>query len=244
MELNNVKAIVTGACGGIGQAVTCGILEGGGTVGAICRSCPEPQDQLLPLKCDVTKPDEVSEAFATFCDKHGPPNVLVNNAGVLLDGPIISIGATGINKYPLDKWSQTLSTNLTGVFLCAQEFVSSQVKNNIKNSVIINISSVARNGNAGQCAYSSSKGAVASLTKTLAKELLPLKIRTVAIAPGLIDTPMAQLIPESYKKIMIKNSCAKRIGQPHEVFHAVQFCIENEFFSGKILELDGGVFIG
>ena len=253
MKINDVKAIVTGANGGIGSEIVRDIINNSGIVGSIYRHDYEediagnPIKCVIgsyPLKCDISSEVEVKKAFEDFYNEFGTPNVLINNAGVLLDEPIVSITKNGINQCSLDKWNKTIGINLTGSFLCIREFVSYQVENNIKNSLIINISSVSRNGNSGQSAYSSSKGGLASLTFSLAKELTPLKIRVVGVAPGLVDTNMSRSIPESYLKNMIKNTCAKRIGNPKEIAHAVKFCIENDFFSGKILEIDGGVFNG
>jgi 3-oxoacyl-[acyl-carrier protein] reductase len=108
--------------------------------------------------------------------------------------------------------------------------------------VIVNISSVSRQGRVGQTAYSASKGGIASMTFTLAQELAPYGIRCAAVAPGLVDTPMSDKIPGEAKKKMLEHVAVGRLGNPDEIAHGVLFCIENEFFNGRVLELDGGAF--
>ena len=83
---------------------------------------------------------------------------------------------------------------------------------------------------------------MASLTSSLAQELAPWGIRCVAIAPGLVDTAMAQRIPEEYRKQMLEHIAVHRMGRPEEIAHGVLFCVENDFFNGRVLELDGGAF--
>jgi 3-oxoacyl-[acyl-carrier protein] reductase len=167
--------------------------------------------------------------------------VLVNNAGVLIDGAMVSFSFKGVSRYPLESWRATLETNLTGSFLSAQLAAEQMIRKRAKG-VIVNVSSISRQGRAGQSAYSASKGALASLTYTLAQELAPFKIRCVAVAPGLVDTPMAAQIPENYRKQMLSHVSAGRMGRPDEIAHGVRFCIENDFFNGRVLELDGGAF--
>jgi 3-oxoacyl-[acyl-carrier protein] reductase len=104
------------------------------------------------------------------------------------------------------------------------------------------LSSIARGGRAGLAAYSASKGGLASLTASLALELAPYRIRCVAIAPGMIDTPMTAQIPEAYRKETLSHVAAGRLGTPAEVAHAARFCVENDYFNGRVLEIDGGAF--
>ena len=80
------------------------------------------------------------------------------------------------------------------------------------------------------------------MTFTLAQELAPSGVRCVAIAPGVVDTPMAAKIPEAYRKQMLEHVAVGRMGRPEEIAHGVLFCVENDFFNGRVLELDGGAF--
>ena len=154
---------------------------------------------------------------------------------------MLSFSFRGVQRYSLENWQNTIDTNLRGVFLCSQIAVEQMFRKRCKG-VIVNISSISRQGRAGQTAYSASKGAIASLTYTLAQELAPYGIRCAAIAPGLIDTPMAANIPEEARKKMIEQVAVRRMGRPEEIAHGVLFCVENDFFNGRVLELDGGAF--
>ena len=196
---------------------------------------------MVPLTADVRNLDELSEAFEAFIRTAGGLEVLVNNAGVLLDGAMLSFSFRGVQRYSLENWQNTIDTNLRGVFLCSQIAVEQMFRKRCKG-VIVNISSISRQGRAGQTAYSASKGAIASLTYTLAQELAPYGIRCAAIAPGLVDTPMAASIPKEARKKMLERVAVGRMGRPEEIAHGVLFCIENDFFNGRVLELDGGAF--
>jgi 3-oxoacyl-[acyl-carrier protein] reductase len=125
------------------------------------------------------------------------------------------------------------------MFLCSQLAVEHMFRKRSKG-VIVNISSISRQGRAGQVSYSASKGGAASLTFTLAQELAPFGIRCVAIAPGLVATSMAEQIPEDRRKQMLSHVAVGRMGKPEEIAHGVLFCVENDFFNGRVLELDGG----
>lgn len=254
MKTSGIRAIVTGATGGIGLATVRALLEkGAAQVGLLARNeekigkaieafdSAELRSRLVPLLADVRNPEELSKAFEVFMQATGGLEVLVNNAGVLLDGALVSFSFRGVQRYNLENWQTTLDTNLRGAFLCSQIAVEQMFRKRCKG-VIVNISSISRQGRAGQTAYSASKGGIASLTCTLAQELAPYGIRCTAIAPGLVDTPMAATIPEEARNKMLEHVAVGRMGRAEEIAHGVLFCIENEFFNGRVLELDGGAF--
>lgn len=253
MKTEGLRAIITGATGGIGRATVAALLErGAARVGLLARDPAKLEalvselgddcrERVVPLLADLREPEALEAAFQTFGAAAEGLDLLVNNAGVLLDGALLAVSFKGISKYPLDAWHETLETNLTGPFLCTQLAVEAMVRKRVKG-LIVNLSSISRAGRAGQSAYSTSKGGLASLTHTLAQELAPYKIRCCAVAPGLVDTPMAERIPESSRETMLKAVAAGRMGTPEEVAHALVFCIENDFFNGRVLELDGGAF--
>ncbi len=244
-----MRAIVTGASSGIGLATARALLAAGAShVGVLARD-PAKLDAALAaldaggravaLLADVRQADALAAAFADFVRQAGGLDVLVNNAGVLLDGAMLSFSFKGVVRYGLEDWQQTMDVNLRAVFLCAQLAAEHMFRKRARG-VIVNMSSISRQGRSGQAAYSASKGGVASLTFTLAQELAPFGIRCVAIAAGLVDTPMAAKIPAEARRQMLERVAARRMGRPEEIAHAVLFCIENDFFNGRILELDGG----
>jgi 3-oxoacyl-[acyl-carrier protein] reductase len=254
MDLKAVRAIVTGASGGIGLATARALAEAGAAhVGLLARSQEkldaaveslqgqQSPGKIIPILADVRDAEALKEGFANFVKQAGGLDVLVNNAGVLLAGALLSISFKGISRYSLDDWQTTMDVNLKGVFLCSQLAIEQMVRRRSKG-VIVNISSYSRQGRPWQAAYSASKGGVASLTLTLAQELAPYGIRCVAVAPGMVDTSMAQQGSEEFRKKILDHVAVGRLGRPEEVAHAVLFCIENDFFNGRVLELDGGAF--
>ena len=207
---------------------------------AACQSLGYPEDRCLPLNADVRDARQVKGAVDQFVEWSGSLNAVVHAAAVLLDGAIASVSFQGIRQYPIEHWDATLDTNLKGAFLVNRETLPRMMSK--KGGVVIHISSVSRAGRAGQSAYSASKGGIVSLAASLAQELAPYGIRSVAIAPGLVDTPMAEQIPEVHRKDMLSRVAAGRMGRPEEIAHATRFCIENDFFNGRVLEVDGGAF--
>jgi 3-oxoacyl-[acyl-carrier protein] reductase len=254
MQLIGIRAIVTGATGGIGFATVKALLAAGAAkVGMLARNkekldsaiaqlqFDKSGERVIPILADVRDAETMAKAFADFSQQAGGLEVLVNNAGVLIDGALLSFSFRGISRYSQENWQTSIDTNLKGAFLCAQLAVEHMFRKRCKG-VIINISSISRLGRAGQIAYSATKGGIASMTFTLARELAPYNIRCVAIAPGLVQTPMSDKIPEEARKNMLSHVAAARMGMPEEIAHGIIFCIENDFFNGRVLELDGGTF--
>lgn len=254
MEIQGIRAIITGATGGIGKAVARSLLQNGASkIGLLARNPSKLEkflleltqghgdNRIVPMLADIGDEAAVCKVFDEFNQQVEGLDLLVNNAGVLIDGAIFALSFKGISKYPLASWNETLRTNLTSAFICTQNAVEIMAKKRVKG-LIVNISSISRKGRSGQTAYSASKGGIASFTFALARELAPYRIRACAIAPGLVDTPMAETIPEDYRNEMISHISVGRIGRPEEVAHAVRFCVENEFFNGSVLELDGGEY--
>jgi 3-oxoacyl-[acyl-carrier protein] reductase len=255
MELEGIGGVITGAAGGIGRAIADDLLSRGvGKVGLLVRNDEQlesmreelsskfPDARVFPMLADVRDPEGLMAVFDKFKSECGSLDFLINNASVLLAGPVFALSFKGVVKYPLSSWQETLDSNVTGAFLCSQTAVELMVRGRTKG-IIINISSIARAGQAGQVAYSASKGAVASMTASLAQELRSYGIRCCAIAPGIIDTPMARRISEEHVSETISRVAAGRMGMPEEVALAVRFCIENEYFNGRVLELDGGAIL-
>lgn len=140
----------------------------------------------------------------------------------------------------LKQFQTVMDVNVTGTFLCGREAAKWMVENETKG-VIINISSAARAGNIGQTNYAASKAAVTTMAVGWARELGQYGIRVAAIAPGLIDTPMATQINDEAVEKMLAMVPLARIGEPSEIAHSVRFIIENDYFTGRVLEIDGGL---
>jgi 3-oxoacyl-[acyl-carrier protein] reductase len=140
----------------------------------------------------------------------------------------------------MDQWNAVIGVNLTGVFLCGREAAERMIKLG-NGGVIINISSISRHGNIGQTNYSATKAGVASMAVVWAKELARYGIRTGAIAPGFAATDiLSAMKPEVLEKVLLPVPL-KRLGEPREIAHAARFIVENDFFTGRVIDLDGGL---
>jgi 3-oxoacyl-[acyl-carrier protein] reductase len=166
--------------------------------------------------------------------------VLINNAGILRDAMLIKRDNGQLKKMSLEHWQKVIDVNLTGVFLCGREAAEHMIHFG-NGGVIINLSSISRAGNIGQSNYAAAKAGVASLTVVWAKELARYGIRTGAIAPGFIHTEILNAMPEQILQSVLTQVPLRRGGQPEEVANAAAFIIENDYFSGRIVELDGGL---
>lgn len=173
----------------------------------------------------------------------GRIDVLINNAGIVQDGLLIKMrdGAV-VEKLSLSKWQAVIDVNLTGVLLCGREAAAHMVRQG-RGGVIINISSVSRHGNAGQTNYSAAKAGVESMAVVWAKELARYGIRAGSIAPGYARTDiLSSMKPELLERIIAPVPVG-RLGEPEEIAEAAVFIARNDFFTGRCLDLDGGLRI-
>jgi 3-oxoacyl-[acyl-carrier protein] reductase len=192
------------------------------------------------VACDVTNYEQVNAAVEEFS---GVPDVLINNAGILYSEPLIRITEDGLKLHAQETWDRVLRTNLTSVFYMTAPVVAKMVTTRTKG-VVVNIGSVSAAGNPGASAYSAAKAAVHAVTQAWARELGPLGIRVLAIAPGFMDTDSAHAATsETALRETIKRVPLRRLGKAEEVAAAVVAAIENDFFNGKVFELDGGLIV-
>jgi 3-oxoacyl-[acyl-carrier protein] reductase len=175
-------------------------------------------------------------------ERVGPVNVLVNNAGVLLDGLLVQDDGGWVKRLPDAQWRRVLDVNLTGPFLVAREVAAAMLEQG-GGGVIVNLSSVARAGNAGQSVYAASKAGLDAATRTWALELAAHGIRVAGIAPGVIDTPILENVSDDARAHLLAGIPLGRYGTPHEVWLALRFILECDFFTGRVLEVDGGAAV-
>jgi 3-oxoacyl-[acyl-carrier protein] reductase len=245
MEITEKKVIITGGARGMGKKFALD-LKGLGAKPFVVDVVQENLDALknetgIPGRIlDVSKEKEVEEFFERYTSENGVPDVLINNAGITADALFIKQKGEEITKFPFSKWESVLGVNLMGVFLCAREAAFHMVKHGVKG-VIINISSISRAGNIGQTNYSATKSAVDAMTVTWAKELAKFGIRVGAIAPGYINTEMVAKIRQDIIEKVIQNIPVGRLGEMEEISQTLQFIIRNDFFTGRIIEVDGGM---
>jgi 3-oxoacyl-[acyl-carrier protein] reductase len=192
-------------------------------------------------KCDVTNTSEIEGAVNAFVEALGGIDGLVNNAGMTVDGPLIRL-AGGIQKLPYESWDKVIAGSLSSVFYMTVNVVEKMFKSRTKG-VIVNISSVSANGNAGQTAYCAAKAGVDAMTKTWAKELNLLGIRVCGVAPGFAKTKIVEKMGEKVVLDWNKKIPIRRMAEPSEIAHGVLFALENDYFNGRILQLDGGLIL-
>ena len=190
---------------------------------------------------DIADETQVCATMARIAQDFGRLDVLVNNAGIVKDGLLLKVrDGEVVEKLSLERWQAVIDVNLTGVFLCGREAAECMVRLG-NGGLIINVSSISRNGNAGQTNYSAAKAGVESMTVVWAKELARYRIRTGAIAPGFTRTPiLSTMRPETLERIVAPVPLG-RLGEPHEIADAALFIAQNDFFNGRCLDLDGGL---
>ncbi|MEX1222056.1 MAG: SDR family oxidoreductase [Idiomarina sp.] len=252
MQVKNSTIVITGGAQGLGRAMAEDFARQGAQLALIDMNDEMLQEAVAECKklgaaesrgynINITDEAAVEDVFAKINDEFTGIDVLINNAGILRDGMLIKYKDGEItHKMPLQQFQSVLDVNLTGTFLCGREAAAQMAKAG-KKGVIINISSVARAGNMGQTNYAATKAGVVAMTVTWARELGRFGIRCGAIAPGFIETPMtAQMKPEAVERALGMVPL-RRWGQPDEIAHSARYIIENDFFSGRVVEIDGGV---
>ena len=252
MRLEDCKFIVTGGAQGMGRHFAIRIAEAGGQVMAgdvneAGLAALAEETKALPGKVHVKKLNVADEAeviafVAAAHEAMGGLNGLINNAGILRDGLLVkkdrNTGA--ITKLTRDQWQAVIDVNLTGATLMAREVVVKMVETSTKG-VVVNMSSIARHGNRGQSNYSAAKSALATNTKTWSLEWAQFGIRVGAIAPGMIETPMTQGMNQKARDALVAAIPVGRIGLPEDIWVAVKFVIECEYFNGRAIDVDGGL---
>lgn len=250
MHIAEKVIAITGAGQGLGRSMAVYLASKGARIAAIDlnqeqldetrRQVEATGSQAHTYICNVANEQQVEQTFAAIRADMGAVNGLVNNAGILRDGLMVKAKDGVISKMSLAQWQSVIDVNLTGVFLCGREAAVQMIEGG-EGGCIINISSISRAGNMGQSNYSAAKAAVASLAVVWAKELARYGIRANAIAPGFIATEMtASMKPEALDK-MTAGIPAKRMGTPEEIAHTVAYLLENEYVSGRVMEVDGGL---
>lgn len=251
MELQGKVVAVTGGARGIGKAIAAAFAERGARIAlldlnrddlAATRGELAVREAMVSTHAlNVAQEDDVVRAFDEVVAQHGRLDVVVNNAGIIKDALLVKVkdGAV-VGKMSLAQWQAVIDVNLTGVFLCGREAAERMVRLG-NGGVIINVSSISRAGNAGQSNYSAAKSAVTALAVTWAKELARFGIRAAAIAPGFVRTDLLAAMPPEMLEKMTAPVPLKRLGLPAEIAHTAVFIAENDFFTGRCVDVDGGL---
>jgi 3-oxoacyl-[acyl-carrier protein] reductase len=251
VDLKNKTIVVTGAAQGIGRALSSAFAQAGSNVALIDRNLERLEETCELARqmgvtargyaANVADEDAVETAADRIVADFGRFDGLINNAGILRDALLIKMrdGAV-VDRMSLEHWRAVIDVNLTGVFLCGRAAAERMAKLG-NGGVIVNISSISRDGNAGQTNYSAAKAGVVAMAEVWAKELARHAIRTGSIAPGFVRTDiLSSMKPEVLERVLAPVPL-KRLGDPAEIAHAARFIFENEFFTGRCIDLDGGL---
>lgn len=253
MKLQDSVIAITGGGQGLGRAMAEYLAAKGARLALIdlmqdkldntAAACKAAGGDARTYVCNVAKEADVEATFQAIVDDFGQLNGLVNNAGILRDGLLVKFKDGKLEKrMELSQWQSVIDVNLTGVFLCGREAATRMIENG-DQGVIINIASISRAGNMGQSNYSAAKAGVSALVPVWAKELARYGIRCMGIAPGFIETEMtASMKPEALEK-MTAGIPLKRMGKPEEIASTVAFICENDYLSGRMIEVDGALRI-
>jgi len=245
-SLKDKVAIVTGASQGIGRETALALAQAGAKVVAaarneeklatLVREIAAAGGEAFALKMDVADAEQVKAGFKQVIEKSGRLDILVNNAAVTRDGLAM--------RMKKEDWEAVLQTNLTGAHFCIQQALPTMMK--ARAGRIINISSVvAQSGNAGQANYVAAKAGLIGLTKAIAIEIASRNVTVNAVAPGFIETPMTDVLPDKVKEELKTRIPLGRMGSPRDVASAIVFLASDEacYITGHVLNVNGGMHL-
>ncbi|WP_313345751.1 3-oxoacyl-ACP reductase FabG [Sedimentibacter sp.] len=246
MRLLNKVAIVTGGGRGIGEATAKKFAKEGAKVVVAdindedvkktVNEIIENGGTAAGINVDVTNTENVNKMVGFTMEKFGRLDILVNNAGITMDSTLL--------KMTEEQWDKVIDVNLKGVYICGQAAAKVMVEQG--SGVILNASSVVGlYGNFGQTNYAATKWGVIGMTKTWAKELGKKGVRSNAVAPGFIATPMVKKMPEKVIDMMKLKASLGTLGEPEDIANAYAFLASDEakFITGAVLEVTGGVVL-
>lgn len=250
MKIAETRVVLTGGGSGIGRFLLDRLTSYGASVAVLesdADKCigiaTQYKGEVQALNCDVTDSAMVDEALRQLFESGFEPNVLINNAGLIHSQPLVNMLARGDRVHSRDDWRRILAANLDSVFWVTGRVVDRMLSIRTKG-VVVSVSSIAARGNAGQSAYAAAKAGVNALTMTWAKELGVMGLRFVSIAPGFIDTPSTNAALSVATITKLKQQVPlRRLGDLESIFQAVRYAIENEYVTGTVLEVDGGLII-
>jgi len=242
-NLEKKNIIVTGASGGIGNAIIKKLSEAGANIlasGTRIEKLEELKknfEGLKTLKFDISQSDKIEEFIDNATNELGGRlDGIVNNAGITQDNLAI--------RMSLDEWQKVINTNLTSTFLMSKFAIKKMLKN--KSGKIVNITSVVgHTGNLGQANYTASKAGIVAMSKSLAIEYAKKSININCISPGFIKTAMTEKIDEKFKEVIVSKIPSARLGEPEDIANAVLFLSSDQsnYINGETLHVNGGMYM-
>jgi 3-oxoacyl-[acyl-carrier protein] reductase len=242
-NLEKKNIIVTGASGGIGNAIIKKLSEAGANIlasGTRIEKLEELKknfERIKIKKFDISQSDKIEEFIENATTELGGSlDGIVNNAGITQDNLAI--------RMSLDEWQKVININLTSTFLMSKFAIKKMLKN--KSGKIVNITSVVgHTGNLGQANYTASKAGIVAMSKSLAIEYAKKNININCISPGFIKTAMTDKIDDKFKEVIISKIPSARLGEPDDVANAVLFLSsdQSKYINGETLHVNGGMYM-
>ena len=242
-DLKDKNIIVTGASGGIGNAIVKKLNESGANILASGTRIEKLEqlkknfEKIKILKFDISQSEKIEEFIENATKELGGSlDCIVNNAGITQDNLAIRMN--------IDEWKKVIDINLTSTFLMSKFAIKKMLKN--KSGKIVNITSVVgHTGNLGQVNYTASKAGIVAMSKSLAIEYAKKNINVNCISPGFIKTTMTDKIDEKFKETIISKIPSARLGEPHDIANAVGFLCSDQssYINGETLHVNGGMYM-
>jgi 3-oxoacyl-[acyl-carrier protein] reductase len=251
MDVQDRVIVITGAAQGLGQKMAEIIAAHGAKLALVdvdhaklqstVRLCTKAGAEVKDYPTDVTDEPAVESLFSSVQKDFGSVDGLINNAGITSDALLVKAADGKVQKkMSLTEFHRVIAVDLRGVFLCGREATVQMIESG-HGGVIVNISSISRAGNIGQTDYAAAKAGVAAMTVTWAKELARHHIRVAGIAPGFSETRMTEAIPPKVKERIVSTIPLRRFARSEEIARAALFVLQNDYYDGRILEIDGGL---
>lgn len=246
MDISGKAVVVAGGAGSLGSAIVADLLRRKALV-AIFDTRPEvpglSKRDTFFAQADAADEDAVAAALEATVATYGKIWALVNCAGLIHSESLVNLLDPGQRRHRLSSWNDVLRSNLTATFVLSAQVAEHMLSSRTKG-VIVNFSSIAAGGNAGQTAYAAAKAGIEAMTAVWARELGPLGVRVVAIAPGFVDTPSTHAaLREDELDALKRRTPLRRLATTEEIAATVAFAIENDFLTGHTIAVDGGIAI-
>ncbi|GAA5317558.1 MAG: SDR family oxidoreductase [Candidatus Pelagadaptatus aseana] len=252
MELQGKVVAITGGGKGIGRSIAVRLAKQGvklalldlddAAMAETVQLVADAGSEARPYNCNVADEATVEATFNQIVADFGAIHGLVNNAGILRDATLIKVkDGKVVKKMTGDNYSLVVDVHMKGAFLCAREAAAHMVEGGVEEGVIINMASIAYHGNFGQSNYSAAKAGIVAQSKVWAKELGRYNIRSMAIAPGTIETDLLRTMPPEALDKLAAMVPLKRIGDVDNIAQTVQHILENNYLSGDVIEVSGAV---
>jgi len=254
MNIQDKVIAITGGAKGIGRSIALSLAAKGGKIAILdldeigmaetIKLVENAGSIARAYKCNVADEETVVDTFNQIASDFGAIHGLVNNAGILRDSTLIKVkDGKVVKKMSAEHFSLVVDVHMKGAFLCTREAASHMVESGIDEGCIVSMSSGAFRGNFGQTNYSAAKAGIVSMSRVWSKELARFNIRSMAIAPGTIDTELLRSMPAEALSGLEKMVPLGRIGDVKNIAQTVEYIFENDYLSGDVIDVNGGMFL-